>query len=70
MGNLQKLNMHPALSNWVSALLSNRMQVTRIAGVLSNWKSPNGGIPQETKLGVILFSVMTEKIEFKNKIRR
>ena len=62
MGNLQKLNMHPALSNWVSALLSNRMQVTRIAGVLSNWKSPNGGIPQETKLGVILFSVMTNEI--------
>ena len=62
MANLQKLNIHPALSNWVSAFLSNRMQATRIAGVLSDWKSPNGGIPQGTKLGVILFSVMTNEL--------
>ena len=62
MANLQKLNVHPALSNWVSAFLSNRMQATRIAGVLSDWKSPNGGIPQGTKLGVILFSVMTNEL--------
>ena len=32
MANLQKLNIDPALSNWVSALLSNRIQATRIAG--------------------------------------
>ena len=62
MANLQKLNIHPALSNWVSAFLSNRMQAMRIAGVLSDWKSPNGGIPQGTKLGVILFSVMTNDL--------
>ena len=51
----------------MSAFLSNRMQATRIAGVLSDWKSPKGGIPQGTKLGVILFSVMT-KARFKRKI--
>ena len=62
MANLQKLNIQPALSNWVSAFLSNRMQATRIAGVLSDWKSPKGGIPQGTKLGVILFSVMTNEL--------
>ena len=62
MTNLQKLNIHRTLSNWVSAFLSNRMQATRIAGVLSDWKSPNGGIPQGTKLGVILFSVMTNEL--------
>ena len=62
MANLQKLNIHPALSNWVSAFLSNRMQATRIARVLSDWKSPNGGIAQGTKLGVILFSVMTNEL--------
>ena len=61
VAKLQKLNIHPALSNWVCAFLSNRMQATRIAGVLSDWKSPNGGIPQGTKLGVILFSVMTNE---------
>ena len=62
VAKLQKLNIHPALSNWVCAFLSNRMQATRIAGVLSDWKSPNGGIPQGTKLGVILFSVMTNEL--------
>ena len=62
MANLQKLNIHPALINRVSAFLSNRMQATRIAEVLSDWKSPNGGIPQGTKLGVILFSVMTNEL--------
>ena len=36
MANLQKPNIHPDLSNWVSAFLSNRMQSTRIAGVLSD----------------------------------
>ena len=30
MENLQKLNIQPALSNWMSAFLSNRMQATRI----------------------------------------
>ena len=39
MANLQKLNIHPALSNWVSAFLS-----------------------KGTKLGVILFSVMTNEL--------
>ena len=38
------------------------MQATRIAGVLSDWKSPNGGIPQGTKLGVTLFSVLTNEL--------
>jgi hypothetical protein len=61
IGNLQ-LNIHPALTNWVPAFLSNRMQAVRITGVLSGWKCPNGGIPQGTKLGVILFSVMTNEL--------
>ena len=62
MAKFQKLNIHPALSNWVSVFLSNRMQATRIAGVLSDWKSPNSGIPQGSKLDVILFSVMTNEL--------
>ena len=38
------------------------MQATRIAGVLSDRKSPNGEIPQGTELGVTLFSVMTNEL--------
>ena len=67
---LQKLNIHPALSNWVSAFLSNRMQATRIAGVLFDWNSPNGGILRGTKLGVILCSVMTNELLIDWNLRR
>ena len=57
-----KLDIHPILYNWINAFLSNRKQAVRIGGTLSDWKSPNGGIPQGTKLGVILFSIMTNKL--------
>ena len=69
MANLQKLSINSTLSNWVSAFLSNRMQATRIAGVLSDWKFSNGGIPQGTKLGLILFSVMTNELLIDWKLR-
>ena len=62
MQELIKLNIHPALLNWITAFLTNRKQAVRIGGTLSDWKSPNGGIPQGTKLGVILFSVMTNSL--------
>ena len=41
--------------------LTNRKQDVRIGGTLSDWKSPNGGIPQGTKLGVILFSFISDE---------
>ena len=34
----------------------------RIGGYLSDWKVLNSGVPQGTKLGVILFSVMTNRL--------
>ena len=62
MQELMELDIHPVLYNWINAFLSNRKQAVRIGGTLSHWKSPNGGIPQGTKLGVILFPVMTNKL--------
>ena len=62
MPKLMELDIHPVLYNCINAFLSNRKQAVRIGGTLSDWKSPNGGIPQGTKLGVILFSVMTNKL--------
>jgi hypothetical protein len=48
--------------NWIAAFLTNRKQAVKFDGVLSDWKSVKGGVPQGTKLGVILFIVMTNKL--------
>ena len=50
------------LINCIRAFLTERSQAVRIGNSLSDWKSPRGGIPQGTKLGVILFAVMTNNI--------
>ena len=49
------------LINWIRAFFTERSQAEKsIGNSLSDWKSPRGGIPQWTKLGVIyLFAVMT-----------
>ena len=46
-------------TNCIRAFLTERSQAVRIGNSLSDWKSPRGVIPQGTKLGVILFAVMT-----------
>ena len=43
------------LINWIRAFPTGRSQAVRIANSLSDWKSPRGGIPQRTKLGVVNF---------------
>ena len=67
---LYHLNAHPVLINWIKAFLTNRKQAVRIGNSLSDWKSPNGGIPQGTKLGIILFAdkQSTAKLAPKNYI--
>jgi hypothetical protein len=64
MQKLIKFNILSVLLNRVNAFLGNRKQAVRIGGTLSDWKSPNGGILQGTKLpiGAIIFSVMTNKL--------
>ncbi|CAB3993699.1 Hypothetical predicted protein, partial [Paramuricea clavata] len=37
-------------------------QAVRIGSVLSQWQTLMGGIPQGTKLGVVLFMVMTNSL--------
>ncbi len=59
---LQNLLVHPALLNWIAAFLTNRKQAVKIDVVLSDWKTVKGGIPQGTKLGVILLIVMTNNL--------
>ena len=59
---LRKMHVHPVLVNWIIAFLCNRTQAVRIESAISEWKTPKGGIPQGTKLGVILFTIMTNNL--------
>ena len=59
---LRNMHVHPDLVNWIIAFLCNRTQAVRIENIISEWKTPKGGIPQGTKLGVILFTIMTNNL--------
>ena len=56
---LRNMHVHPVLVKWIIDFLYNRTQAVRIENVISEWKTPKGGLPQGTKLGVILFTIMT-----------
>ena len=56
MRQLAKLEVHPVLLKWIATFLTNRRQVVR------NGRTLKGGVPQGTKLGVIFFTVMTNKL--------
>ena len=57
LNKLSGFNLHNALIRWVAAFLQDRSHFTRIEDRISTRKYLNGGIPQETKLGPLLFSV-------------
>ena len=45
---------------WVAAFLQGRSQRVQLANVSSASKSPNGAIPQGTRLSPILFAIMVD----------
>jgi hypothetical protein len=59
---LDKLQVHPALLSWISAFLFNHRQAVKIGSVLSQWQTLKRRIPQGTKLGEVLFMVMTNSL--------
>ena len=59
---LTSFDIDTVLINWTRTFLTGRSQVVRIGNLLSDWKSPRGGFPQGTKLGVILFALMTNNL--------
>ena len=56
---LKTLDVSLVLVGWIAAFLTNRQQAVKIDDFTSEWRNLKGGIPQGTKLGVILFAVMT-----------
>ena len=62
LSKLHSFNLHPCLVRWIAAFLEGRSQSVRIGSDFSNIRSLNGGIPQGTKLGPVLFSVMVNDL--------
>ena len=58
LDKLSVFDLHPCLVRWIGAFLLERSQVVRIGSHSSEPRLLNGGIPQGTKLGPILFAVM------------
>ncbi len=50
--------LHPAITRWIKSFLTSRRQCVKIGNAFSSWKENNGGLPQGTKLGPLLFVVL------------
>ena len=55
-------NLHWSLLRWVACFLQGKAQVTHVGASVSAPLYLNGGIPQGTKLGPVLFAVMVNDL--------
>ena len=62
LDKLKLLEVHPCLLRWIASFLEGRSQVVRIATSSSPPRKLNGGIPQGTRLGPMLFAVMVNDL--------
>ena len=58
INELENLQVHPVLVRWIRAFLTNREQCVKIDSHQSPWMSVNGGLPQRTGLGPLLFAIL------------
>ena len=59
---LSGCDVHNALLRWVAAFLEGRTQFISLMNATSTARVLNGGIPQGTKLGPLLFAIMVNDL--------
>ena len=59
---LEKHGVHPAIVRWIKSFLTDREQCVRMGNGKSSWKKIDGGLPQGTKLGPLLFAIMVNSL--------
>ena len=63
LSKLAELGVPQLLVRWLHSFLSNRQQRVKIGEVVSEWLSPNGGMPQGTWLGVYIFLTLINDLK-------
>ncbi|CAB4038353.1 RNA-directed DNA polymerase from mobile element jockey, partial [Paramuricea clavata] len=62
IGELRNLQVHLAVIRWIKSFLTGLEQSVKLATASSSWKKVNGGLPQGTNLGPILFAILTNSL--------
>lgn len=62
IAELENLGVHPVIIRWISSFLTDREQCVKIGNSISSWKKLNGGLPQGTKLGPLLFVILINSL--------
>ena len=62
IAELRSLGVHDVIIRWIASFLSGRTQRVKIGDAISTPVTPNGGIPQGTRLAPILFAVLVNRL--------
>ena len=59
---MELLGVHEATIRWIGSFLRDRSQRVQVSQVYSHPVTPNGGIPQGTKLAPLLFAILVNNL--------
>ena len=64
LDELSNLEVSEPIIRWIAAFISNRQQFVKIGDVCSQVVTPQGGIPQGTKLTPLLFAILVNRLSY------